>query len=174
MSEEHLNNAVKVIKERFGVQEAEMKAPAALLIPADKIVDVCRTLYDEFGFNFMSDITASDYYPETEPRMHAVYNLYSHSENDRIALRVPLNGDSLVLPTIESIYKAANWFERELWDMFGIHIEGHSDLRRILMPEDWVGHPLRKDYPLGYEEPQFSFNYDDIDKRKHKAGYKEA
>jgi NADH-quinone oxidoreductase subunit C len=174
MSEEHLRNTVKAIKERFEVQEAEMKYPIALLIPADKIVEVCRTLRDEFGFNFLADLTASDYWPETEPRMHAIYNLYSHSENDRIALRVPMNGDSLSLPTIESIFKAANWQERELWDMFGIHIEGHSDLRRILMPEDWVGHPLRKDYPLGYEEPLFSFNYDDIDKRKHKATYKEA
>lgn len=174
MSEEHIRTTVKAIKERFGVQDAEMKYPPALLISADKIVEVCRTLRDEFSFNFLADITASDYWPEAEPRMHVVYNLYSHRENVRLALRVPLDGDNLVVPTIESVFHAANWQERELWDMFGIYIEGHSDLRRILMPEDWVGHPLRKDYPLGYEEPQFSFNYDDIDKRKHKAGYKEA
>lgn len=174
MSEEHLNNTVKTIKERFDVQEAEMKYPTALLIPADKIVAVCQTLKDEFGFNFLSDITASDYWPQLAPRMHVIYNLYSQAENVRIALRVPLDGADLNLPTIESIFHAANWQERELWDMFGIHIVGHSDLRRILMPEDWVGHPLQKDYPLGYEEPQFSFNYDDIDKRKHKARYEEA
>ncbi|HEB66144.1 MAG TPA: NADH-quinone oxidoreductase subunit C, partial [Chloroflexi bacterium] len=81
-------------------------------------------------------------------------------------LRVPLDGNDAVLPTLEGVYPNANWYERELWDMFGIHIEGHSDLRRILMPHDWVGHPLRKDYPLGYEEVQFSFNQEEIMVRK--------
>ena len=174
MSEEHLKNTVEAIKERFGVQDAEMKYPIALLVPADQILDICRTLKEEFGFTFLSDITASDYWPETSPRMHVIYNLYNHSEIVRLALRVPLDGDKLSLPTIEAIFGGANWQERELFDMFGIHIEGHSDLRRILMPGDWVGHPLRKDYPLGYEEPQFSFNFDEIDKRKHKAGGIEA
>lgn len=174
MSEEYLKNTVKAIKERFDVQEADMLYPPALLIPADKIVEVCRALRDEFGFNYLSDITASDYYPQSTPRMHAIYNLYSHSQNVRLALRVPVDGDQLTIPTIESLFSNANWHERELYDMFGIHIEGHSDLRRILMPADWVGHPLQKDYPLGYEEPQFSFNFDEIDQRKHKAGFEEA
>ena len=78
-------------------------------------------------------------------------------------MRVPLDGNAPHLPTIEGIYPNANWHEREIWDMFGIRFEGHSDLRRILMPADWAGHPLRKDYPLGYEEVQFSFNSDEID-----------
>jgi NADH-quinone oxidoreductase subunit C len=77
-----------------------------------------------------------------------------------------LNGNAPSLSTIEGVYPNANWHEREIWDMFGIRFEGHSDLRRILMPEDWEGHPLRKDYPLGYEEVQFTFNYDEIDARK--------
>jgi len=70
------------------------------------------------------------------------------------------------MPTLEGIYPNANWKEREIWDMFGIRFEGHSDLRRIILPADWEGHPLRKDYPLGYEEPQFTFNFDEI--RLHK------
>jgi NADH-quinone oxidoreductase subunit C len=70
------------------------------------------------------------------------------------------------MPTLETVYPNANWFERELWDMFGIRSLGHSDLRRIVMPHDWEGHPLRKDFPLGYEEPQFTFNFDEIDLRK--------
>jgi NADH-quinone oxidoreductase subunit C len=81
-------------------------------------------------------------------------------------VRVPVPGVRPRVATIERLYPNANWRERELFDMFGIDIEGHSDLRRILMPHDWEGHPLRKDYPLGYEEPQFTFNFDEIDVRK--------
>jgi NADH-quinone oxidoreductase subunit C len=174
ITNEHLKSAVKAIQESFHVEEGMCKEPYSLLIHAEDIVDVVRLLRDEYRFNFLSDITASDYWPEEEPRMHIVYNLYSLPENVRICLRVPLNGDGLVIHTIENLFPNANWHERELWDMFGVHIDGHSDLRRILMPYDWEGHPLRKDYPLGYEEPQFTFNYDDIDRRKHKAGYEEA
>jgi NADH-quinone oxidoreductase subunit C len=175
MTEETLKNALQTLQERFGLQTAELqKYPPALLVPVEQIVTVCQVLHDEFGFNALSDLTASDYWPELEPRMHAVYNLYSHEHNVRLCLRVPLNGDSLCLPTVEGIYFNANWHERELFDMFGIDFTGHSDLRRIIMPADWEGHPLRKDYPLGYEEPQFTFNFDEIDRRKHKARYEEA
>ena len=175
MSEEHLRTALKSLQERFSLQPAEIqKYPPALLVPPEQIVAVCQALHDEFGFNFLADLTASDYWPEQAPRFHAVYNLYSHEHNVRLCLRVPLDGDTPSLPTVEAIYYNANWHERELFDMFGINIAGHSDLRRIIMPADWEGHPLRKDYPLGYEEPQFTFNFDEIDRRKHKARYEEA
>ena len=88
------------------------------------------------------------------------------SGSPRSSGKAPVAGDSPAVPTITGLWPGANWHEREIWDMFGIRFAGHSDLRRILMPQDWVGHPLRKDYPLGYEEVQFSFNYDEIDQRK--------
>jgi len=76
-----------------------------------------------------------------------------------------------IVPTLTGLYKNANWRERELWDMFGIRVEDHPDLRRLLMPKDWDGHPLRKDYPLGYEEPQFTFNFEEIDISKPKGEF---
>jgi NADH-quinone oxidoreductase subunit C len=93
-------------------------------------------------------------------------SLPSVSKQLRLEIRVPVAGINPTVPSVSSIYRNANWRERELWDMFGIKAQGHPDLRRILMPADWEGHPLRKDYPLGYEEPQFTFNYDEINLRK--------
>jgi NADH-quinone oxidoreductase subunit C len=175
MSEEHLKSTLKTLKERFNLQESElMKAPPALMVTADKIVEISQVLRDEFGFNLLCELTAVDYWPEEEPRFHVIYGYYSMSENSRLMLRLPVNGDTPSLPTLTGVYPGANWHERELWDMFGIKFDGHPDLRRVLMPYDWEGHPLRKDYPLGYEEPQFTFNYDEIDKRKHHGRYEEA
>jgi NADH-quinone oxidoreductase subunit C len=170
---DHLKSAVKTVKERFNAQDGECKDPVSLVVSAKDIVEVCTMLRDEFQFNALSDVTASDYWPEQQPRFHIVYQLYSHNENVRVCLIVPLDSDEPSLDTVEGIFPCANWYERELWDMFGIHFEGHSDMRRILMPHDWEGHPLRKDYPLGYEEVQFTFNYDDIARRKHQAGREE-
>jgi NADH-quinone oxidoreductase subunit C len=153
------------------------------------------TLRDEFKFNFLSSLTAVDYWPKLQPRFHIIYQLFSHEHNQRLCLRVPVdvpvanasdrNSTSVVssapiypsapsVPTVETVWPVANWHEREVFDMFGIRFEGHSDLRRILMPADWEGHPLCKDYPLGYEEPQFTFNYEDIKIRKHRGSYEEA
>ena len=101
--------------------------------------------------------------------MHISYQFYAIEGRIYLRLRVPLQGDDLNLPTVETLYPNANWHEREVFDMFGVNFEGHSDMRRILMPYEWEGHPLRKDYPLGYEEPQFTFNFDAIDLRKPKA-----
>ena len=120
------------------------------------------------GFDFLIGLTAVDYWPE-EPRFALIYQLYSIEKKEFIRLQVPLPGEQATVQTIESFFPNANWHEREVYDMFGVQFEGHSDLRRIIMPYDWVGHPLRKDYPLGYEEVQFSFNFDEIDDRKKYA-----
>jgi len=175
MSEEHLKATIKALKERFGLPESDlMKYPPTLLAGREKIVEISQSLRDEFRFNFLCELTAVDYWPEEQPRFHVIYGYFSFPDNSRIALRVPLNGDSPSMPSLSGIFPSANWHEREVWDMFGIKFDGHPDLRRILMPQDWEGHPLRKDYPLGYEEPEFTFNYEAIAKRKHHGRYEEA
>jgi NADH-quinone oxidoreductase subunit C len=159
-------DTVKALRDRFETEVYEHRGETSLIVKPEQIVDVCLALRDEHGFEMLVEQTAVDYWPELAPRYHVVYRLRSLEHNLILGIRVPLVSETPVLPSIESVYRNANWFERELWDMFGIQVTGHSDLRRILMPHDWEGHPLRKDYPLGYEEVQFSFNYDEIDRRK--------
>ena len=163
---DHLNIAKKAIQERFNAQISEFRGEVSLVLAPANIIEACRVLRDELSFEMLADETAVDYWPQVQPRFHIVYQLYSLKHNVRICLRVPLDGNAPSLPTIEGVYPNANWHEREIWDMFGIHFENHFDLRRILMPHDWEGHPLRKDYPLAYEEVMFSFNFDEIDLRK--------
>ena len=151
---------------RFQLEVQEFRGDISLVIVPEQVVDLCRALRDEFGFEMLVEETAVDYWPQQTPRFHVVYGFRSLQKNMLLMLRVPLDGNAPSLPTIESVYANANWFEREIWDMFGIRFEGHSDLRRILMPHDWEGHPLRKDFPLGYEEVQFSFNFKEINERK--------
>lgn len=164
--DEALRPAVISLTTHCGAQRSEFRGETSLLLAPEKIVEACRMLRDQFGFDMLSDETAVDYWPQEKPRFHLVYQLTSLQNHTNICLRVPLDGQAPSIATIEGIYPNANWHERELWDMFGIRFEGHSDLRRILMPHDWEGHPLRKDYPLGYEEVQFTFNFDEIDVRK--------
>ena len=171
---EHLLKAVDALKARFGGLENEHCGQVSVTLPANQIVPAMTMLRDEFEFDFLSSLTAVDYWPELEPRFHVVYQLWSNSQKTRFCLRVPVDDAQAEVPTIEGVHPVANWHEREVFDMFGIRFGGHSDMRRILMPYDWVGHPLRKDYPLGYEEPQFTFNFDKIQVRKHSGRYEEA
>jgi NADH-quinone oxidoreductase subunit C len=161
-----LETIAENLVQRFSAEEQIFKDELSLSVKPEQIVEVCLALRDEHGFEVLVEETAVDFWPAQTPRFHVIYRFRSIKHNLVIGLLVPLDGNFPTLPTIEGVYKNANWFERELWDMFGIHIEGHSDLRRIVLPHDWEGHPLRKDYPLGYEEVQYSFNYDEIDLRK--------
>ncbi|HEX3740130.1 MAG TPA: NADH-quinone oxidoreductase subunit C [Terriglobales bacterium] len=101
-------------------------------------------------FNYLSDITCVDWYP-SEPRFEVVYHLLSIPHKERVRLKVRLSGENPALDSLTSVWPGANYFEREVFDLFGIRFNGHPYLRRILMPETWEGHPLRKDYPVeGY------------------------
>ena len=121
---------------------------ATLYVPAAALVDTCRVLRDTEALRFTTiiEITAADYFPR-EPRFEVVYHLLSipHRMRLRLKVRVPDGG---ALPSVQEIWKGAGWPEREVYDMFGIVFTGHPDLRRLLMPDDWEGHPARKDYPV--------------------------
>ena len=129
-------------------EEAPSVDFATIYVPADRLVETCRTLRDVDGFRFTTiiEITAADYLPRN-PRFEVVYHLLSISRRARLRLKVRV-ADGGSLPTVQGVWKGAGWPEREVWDMFGIVFDGHSDLRRLLMPEDWEGHPARKDYPV--------------------------
>jgi NADH-quinone oxidoreductase subunit C len=163
--EPRLQSIIEKLGKEMGGSASEYHGDASVVIPAEKIVAACHQVQAS-GFELLSTLTAVDYWPEEDPRFHVIYQFTSVSMNLDLTLRVPVAGINPSLPTISSLYRNANWRERELWDMFGIKFQGHPDLRRILMPVDWEGHPLRKDYPLGYEEPQFTFNFEEINLRK--------
>ena len=164
--EEKFHPITKALSERYGASVSEFKDEVTLLVPAEKIVEACRTLRDEFGFDSLPVETAVDYYPQTQPRFHVVYILYSTQTHTYLNLRAGVKADPAEIETVESVFPGANWREREIWDLFGIRFIGHSDLRRIMMPPNWEGFPLRKDSPLGYEEVEFTFNIDEIQVQK--------
>ncbi|MBI3158754.1 MAG: NADH-quinone oxidoreductase subunit C [Chloroflexi bacterium] len=150
----------------IGLIPTEARGEVSFVLPAERIVAFAAALKKKHKFEMLASQTAVDYWPQLAPRYHVVYQFTSVSRKIRLEARVPLDGNDPEMPSLIPVYPNANWFERELWDMFGLRFTGHPDLRRILMPFDWEGHPLRKDYPLGYEEVQFTFNYEDIEVRK--------
>lgn len=119
---------------------------AVLWIAPEKIAPVCRFLLETQGFERICGVTAIDRYP-LEPRFEVVYFVHSISHNIRLRLKVALPGSDPALESITPVWPGANWYEREVFDLFGIRFEGHPDLKRIMMPESWEGHPLRRDFP---------------------------
>jgi NADH-quinone oxidoreductase subunit C len=164
----HLADTLAATRDRFGPaleQVVEFRGETSLIVQRSAVIDVLRFLKDERAIGFLATLTAVDDWPG-EPRFTVVYQLRSLAHGADLRVKVRLAGDDPVLPTCTPVYLNANWHERDTWDLFGIRFDGHPDLRRIMMPQDWEGHPLRKDYPLGYEEVQFTFNFDDVDRKK--------
>ena len=127
----------------------EFRGETTLVIPRNVLRSVAERCRDDkaLQYNLLTDATCLDRFP-MEPRFELNYHLVSISRRDRIRLRVRLSGDDPVVDSLVSVWPGANWLEREIFDLFGIRFNGHPDLRRILLPEDWEGYPLRRDYPV--------------------------
>jgi len=123
-----------------------------VIVPRESIVDACRTLRDEHSFDLLADLCGCDRGPEEDPRFEVNYHLFSTTHYQRLRLKVLLAEDDAHVHTVTHLWKTADWHERETFDLLGVKFDGHPDLRRILLPSDFDGHALRKDYPLrGYE-----------------------
>ena len=150
------------LHDRFGaaiVDTHESLGDTTAVVERAAVVDALRFCRDEpeLAFDMLTDLTAADYlkFPGREdgPRFEVVYHLYSLAHNHRLRLKVRVDEDDAVVPTAVELWPIANWLEREVWDMFGVRFAGHPDLRRLLMYEQFVGHPLRKDYPINRRQP---------------------
>lgn len=148
------------------IREEVFRGQLSLYIRKEFLVDICRDLKesDQFRFEMLSDICSLDWLgqpDEAEGRFEVIYNLYSLKQHYRLLLKVRLPGDNPEIDTLTGLWHTADWLEREVFDLMGIHFTGHPDLRKIVTPDELEGHPLRKDFPLTYEVPQFSWNKDD-------------
>lgn len=141
---------VQALVERFGeaIEAGSVEHEQTILyVSAGSLVSICEFLRDEHSFNRVSSVTALDWYPQ-EPRFEAVYLLHSVKNAQRLRLKVRLPGENPVVDSVTVVWPGANWYEREVFDLFGVTFANHPDLRRIMMPEGWEGHPLRKDFPI--------------------------
>ena len=145
----------------------QFRGETTIFVAQKSILKVLKLLRDEedLRFNMLADIVADDFLDEF-PRFYVSYHLYSIPNKTRVRLRVAVEDPDDGPASAQDLWKIANWLEIEVYDLMGIRFANHEGLRRLFLPEDWQGHPLRKDYPLGYEEVQFSFNYEEIDARK--------
>jgi NADH-quinone oxidoreductase subunit C len=150
------------IKQEFPdqvIEVAEFRDQVSVIIKRDRIFNVCKYLHDDalLSFDHLKDLCGVDYLNKKEVRFEVVYTLYSIRHHHMIRLRAEVPEKDPTIQSVTPIWAGANWHERECFDMFGITFKGHPDMRRILMPEDWEGHPLRKDYPL--KGPDFEHDW---------------
>jgi NADH-quinone oxidoreductase subunit C len=131
----------------FAESSSDKFGELTVTIAPDRLLETCRFLKDSLRFERLSTMTAVDRYP-SEPRFEVVYHLHSISRNERVRLKCLLAGQNPEIDSATAVWRSANWHEREAFDMFGIQFRNHPELRRILMPDDWEGYPLRKDYPV--------------------------
>lgn len=144
------NRAVIKLKEKYAssiLDIKEFRGEVTVTIKKEDVIEVCKFLKENLQYNLLTDVTAVDYLG-MDPRFMVVYNLYSIPNKDRLRLKAPVTESDATIDSVIPVWTTANWLERETYDLLGIKFNNHPDLRRILMTDDWVGHPLRKDYPL--------------------------
>ena len=156
------NPLVRKLKEKFGeavLEGSEFLGQLSIVVNAAQIVEICEALRDdaETPFNYLSDLTCVHYPDNKGAPFEVVYQLYSISKNERVRLKIDANEKGVA--SVTSVWPAADWLEREVYDLFGVPFLNHPDLRRILLPPDWEGHPLRKDYPLEFVENRWTENH---------------
>jgi NADH-quinone oxidoreductase subunit C len=152
--------AVERLQEHFSEVVFDVhrfRGEITVTVPREFIVEVCRFLREdaELRYNYLSDLCGNDW-PGREQRFEVNYHLYSMEHFTRLRLKVLMPEADATCPSVTSVWGTANWHEREVFDLFGINFEGHPDLRRLLLPEEWEGHPLLQDYEIGWEEPEFT------------------
>ena len=133
-----------------GLAVSEFRGQTRVVVPLESLFEVLKTLKEKLGFDLLVDVTCVDYlyYRDAKDRFGMVYLLANAETNERVTVRCFVNDPEPTVPSVAGLWEGANWLEREVWDMFGIRFAGHPDLRRILLPEEFTAHPLRKDYPL--------------------------
>jgi len=151
-------NIIQKIKDRFGdavLEDHNYREDQTVVLQKDKIAEVAQFIRDEptLHLDFLMDLTAVDYMDRKPQRFEVVYHFYSSDLNHRVRLKIPVDEEDCLVDSLVSLYKSANWFEREVWDLYGIKFKGHPNLKRILLYEGFKGHPLRKDYPINKRQP---------------------
>jgi len=142
---------IENLHNRFpGLTKSKFRGETRVVAPVESLHDVLQMLKEQHGFDLLVDVTCVDYlnYPGAKDRFGLVYLLANTETNERMTVRCFVNDPVPTVPSVVGLWEGANWLEREVWDMFGIRFDGHTDLRRILLPEEFAAHPLRKDYPL--------------------------
>ncbi|CAG0963530.1 NADH-quinone oxidoreductase subunit C [Geobacter sp.] len=145
------NRAVIKLREKFAASVLDVKefrGEVTVTVTRENILEICNFLKSSLAYNLCTDVTAVDYLGKQEPRFMMVYNLYSIPNKDRLRVKAGVPEADCTIDTVSGVWKSANWLEREVYDLMGVTFNNHPDLRRILMTDDWVGHPLRKDYPV--------------------------
>jgi len=142
--------AAELSRRFLGLEVSEFRGQQRVVVPRENIRAALETLKNDLGFDLLVDVTCVDYldYPAAKDRFGMVYSLASTGSNQRIVVRCYVNDPEPEVPSVVDLWEGANWLEREVWDLFGIRFTGHPDLRRIVLPEEFSAHPLRKDYPL--------------------------
>ncbi|MCL4458040.1 MAG: NADH-quinone oxidoreductase subunit C [Nitrospirae bacterium] len=153
----------EIIRDRYPAEVKEIKefrGQVSVIVKRDRVKEIMKYLHHtpELYFDYLQDLCGVDHSGRKEPRFEVVYHLYSIRHRHTIRIKAEVPEDNCAIDSVTDIWAGANWHERECYDLFGIKFNGHPDLRRILLPEDWEGHPLRKDYPLKADLGEMEWN----------------